>query len=159
MRWLVVARAGYAGFAGHLRSVSRSVKRGLARLGLVVLDGACSVRAARPGGWSRSIRLSVALLLVTQRPTRGAGITMDDTRGFKVAADAPAIVHADISDAVREQVVRMLAGIVSGATPEEVACYLVEGWPEVVVEMLDRVGEVDEMSAHVDLIAGVLLGV
>jgi hypothetical protein len=81
---------------------------------------------------------------------------MDDTRGFKVAENAPAIPVADLPAETRQQLVRMLAAVVTGGTPEEIATYLRHGWPEVVTETLDRVGETDELSAHVDLLVSVI---
>lgn len=152
------AADGYAGFAGHLRRPAMFGSGGFRRLLTAAIEGATSVRAARATRWQRSIPPSVALLLVTQRATRGADTQMDDTRGFKVADDAPVIPVADVAPETRQQLVRMLAAVVAGGTPEEVATYLRYGWPEVVTETLDRVGETDELSAHVDLLVSVVRG-
>lgn len=77
---------------------------------------------------------------------------MDETRGFKVAADAPLIAPCDVSEATRATMVKILAAIIAGATPEEIVVYQADGWPEVVTEMLDRSEEIGELSAHVDLL-------
>ena len=76
--------------------------------------------------------------------------------GFKV--DAVAIPEADIPDAARQQMVRVLAASMNNATPEEIVGYLADGWPEVVAEHLDRLGETEELSAHVDLLVLALRG-
>ena len=72
--------------------------------------------------------------------------------GFKVPAGSPRVPPADISEAARHQMMRVLAAAMSNATPEEILSYLADGWPPVVTEHLDRLGEAEELSAHVDLL-------
>lgn len=61
-----------------------------------------------------------------------------------------------LDDETRTELVRMLAAIVAGGTPEEIQSYREHGWPPVVVDLLGRDGEVEELSAHVDLLVNVL---
>lgn len=81
---------------------------------------------------------------------------MDETHGFMVPPGAPVLLTVDIPDVAREQMVRILAAVVTGGSPEEIAGYLSDGWPPVVVETLDRLGEQEELSAHVDLLVAAL---
>lgn len=61
-----------------------------------------------------------------------------------------------LDDATRTELVRMLAAIVAGGTPEEIRSYREHGWPPVVLELLGRDGELEELSAHVDLLINAL---
>lgn len=81
---------------------------------------------------------------------------MDETRGFKVAGDAPVIAPVELPDGARDEMVKILAAMISGATPEEIAGYQRDGWPDVVTELLERDGETEELGAHIDLLVAAL---
>jgi hypothetical protein len=61
-----------------------------------------------------------------------------------------------IDDETRGRLVLSLVAIVDGATPEELAGYLEDGFPARVADGLERPDERAEMSAHVDLLLTVL---
>jgi hypothetical protein len=62
----------------------------------------------------------------------------------------------DVAPEVRARLVEVLAAMVCGKTPEEIAGYLEDGFPGEVGELLERPGERDEMAAHLDVILSVL---
>ena len=72
--------------------------------------------------------------------------------GFEVdAVDLP-VPPVPVGAEVRDTLLRMLAAALGGKTPEEIAGYLADGFPESVGLALDRPGERDELDALVDLL-------
>lgn len=65
--------------------------------------------------------------------------------------------QVDVSAETRERLIKVSAALISGWTPEEIAAMLAE--PELPADALlglDRSGEREEMSAHVDILLSVL---
>lgn len=77
---------------------------------------------------------------------------MDGLDGFEAPEQEIPTPPIDVADGTRERMVYVLTAMLQGATPEDVAVYLADGFPPAVAEALERPGEVDEMGAHVDLL-------
>lgn len=65
-----------------------------------------------------------------------------------------------VTDETRATMAKVLVAIVGGpeggATPEELAGFLEDGFPGWVVEALERPGEGEEFNAHIDVLLSVL---
>jgi hypothetical protein len=82
---------------------------------------------------------------------------MGQVEGFDAGEKTIPAPLVQVADGTRERLIRLLAAVVCGSTPETVAGYLEEDeFPDVVSEMLGRPGEREELGAHVDLLLGVL---
>lgn len=99
-----------------------------------------------------TIPSSAMLLSVTER-MRG---TDQELHGFEAGdrdIPEPAI---DVTPETRERMIQTLYAQIIGATPEEVAEYLQDGFPLGVTVALDCIGVREEMSNHVDLLLSVM---
>lgn len=80
----------------------------------------------------------------------------DYMNGFD-AGDTPTLTPpVPIEAATRERLTQLVAAITLGSTPEEIAGYLDDGFPDEVGLLLARPLEAEEMSAHVDLLLGAM---
>jgi alkanesulfonate monooxygenase SsuD/methylene tetrahydromethanopterin reductase-like flavin-dependent oxidoreductase (luciferase family) len=77
---------------------------------------------------------------------------VDDMHGFEERDGALPRPPVGVEDATRERLIRVVAAIVTGSTPEEVAAYLDRGFPDRVDELLAQPLQHDEFSDHVDLL-------
>lgn len=109
---------------------------------------------SRPSEW-RVLSERVSLWSATEKG-RELAASIGEVPGGEVTPDAPLAPSTAISDETRAELVRMLAAIVAGGTPEEIQSYQVDGWPPVVIDLLGRDGELEELSAHVDLLINAL---
>lgn len=62
---------------------------------------------------------------------------------------------AGVAEETRVRLAEALTAIVAGATPEELAGYVEDGFPEHVAQALSRPGEQEEMLAHVDVLLSI----
>lgn len=77
--------------------------------------------------------------------------------GFESGSETVPAPLVQVAGEVRERLIRCVAAAICGSAPAEVAACVASGeWPVVVEEMLERVGEREELSAHVDVWLGVL---
>lgn len=76
--------------------------------------------------------------------------------GFDVGEASLLKPPVEIEDVTRARLVRVMAAVASGATPEEVTGFLEDGFPDEVEEQLGRPLETEEMSAHVDVFLAAL---
>lgn len=77
----------------------------------------------------------------------------DSAEGFEAEDRDLPTPPVGVEDVTRLRLMLTVAAIIGGATPEEVAGYHEgEEFPASVYEALDRPGERDELSAHVDLL-------
>lgn len=80
--------------------------------------------------------------------------------GQNAGATDGSVPRVEMDDRTRDRLIRIVAAMLCGETPERIAGYAArDEWPQLVVDMLDRPGELDELAAHVDLFASVLTGV
>lgn len=61
-----------------------------------------------------------------------------------------------IDEHTRDRLVRVMASVGGGATPEEISGYLEDGFPAEVDEQLERPLEREEMSDYVDVFLAAL---
>ncbi len=57
-----------------------------------------------------------------------------------------------VSPDVQAQLVNVMAAIVHGQRPEEIAAFLTDGFPDWIIEALERPHELNEMNALVDVL-------
>jgi hypothetical protein len=81
--------------------------------------------------------------------------TDDAPQGFETPGRELPTSAAQISAAVRDRMVHVLAAMLCGKTPEEIAGYVQDGFPAAVDELLARPHEADELDGHVDLLLSV----
>jgi hypothetical protein len=81
---------------------------------------------------------------------------IDQQDGFPAGDRELPTPPIEVSPDTRERLIQSLTEIVAGSTPEELAGYLDDGFPDSTGEALERPGERDEMGAHVDLLLTVL---
>ena len=62
----------------------------------------------------------------------------------------------EVDPATRDRLIHVVASVAMCSTPEEIAGYLEDGFPDEVTVFLKRPGERDALSAHVDLFLTVL---
>lgn len=74
-----------------------------------------------------------------------------DLRGFVVSGDVPVPV-TQVGTDTRDRLVGVVAAIMLGQTPEEVAACLRDGFPPAVCELVEGDLERDELDAHVDVL-------
>jgi hypothetical protein len=79
--------------------------------------------------------------------------------GLDAGATEGSVPRVEMDDRTRDRLIRIVAAMLCGETPERIAGHVArDDWPQIVVDMLDRPGEADELAAHVDLFAGCLNG-
>jgi hypothetical protein len=78
---------------------------------------------------------------------------MEGFEAGDVRVPAPPV---EVSSETRERLILVTTAMLDGRTPEEIAGYLEGEFPESVHDWLARTGERAEVSAHVDLLLGVL---
>jgi hypothetical protein len=76
--------------------------------------------------------------------------------GFEVGEREIPTPAVRIEDVTRDRLMQVIAAIISGHTPEEIAGFLDGKFPAAVERFIDRPHEAEEMSAHVDLMLGVI---
>jgi hypothetical protein len=80
--------------------------------------------------------------------------------GLDAGATERSVPRVEMDDRTRDRLIRIVAAMLCGETPERIAGYAArDDWPQIVVDMLARPGEAEELAAHVDLFASVLTGV
>lgn len=101
--------------------------------------------------WSRGLNRTFVhvLPLVTQRTMRES---TDDMTGFEAGEQTIPTPQVPIADSTRQRLMLTLYAQILGHTPEEIVAFIEDGFPDSVTEGLDRDGERDELSAHVDLL-------
>lgn len=62
---------------------------------------------------------------------------------------------AELAEETRARLALVVAAIVHQRTPEDIAGYLEDGFPEEITAGIERPGERDEMLAHVDVLLSI----
>jgi hypothetical protein len=76
--------------------------------------------------------------------------------GFEVGDRRVLSPPVRIEDDTRDRLVRVMAAVSQGATPEDVSEWLEAGFPADVEDQIARPYEADELSAHVDVFLAAL---
>jgi hypothetical protein len=76
----------------------------------------------------------------------------EESNGFEVEEGVLPVPPVRVGDDVRARMTSVIAAIVCGSTPEQITGYLQDGFPSLVIEMLERPGEVEEMHGHIDVL-------
>jgi hypothetical protein len=66
--------------------------------------------------------------------------------------------QAEVPAATRRRLMLALESIIDGATPEQLAGFLSEGFPPTVTAALERPWESEELSDHVNVLVSALAG-
>lgn len=76
--------------------------------------------------------------------------------GFEIGDRRVPTPPVQVSDETRRRLSLSLSAIILGATPEELATMLEDGFGPEVERVLERTGETAELSDHVDLLLGII---
>lgn len=81
------------------------------------------------------------------------------SEGFDAGRQQLLVPPVHVEDATRDRLVKVIAAVVLGATPEEVAASLESGeWAGEVLDALHRRLDREEFEAHVDVMLAVVQG-
>jgi hypothetical protein len=79
-----------------------------------------------------------------------------DMHGFEPPEAEVQTPPVRVEEVTRDTLIRIVASLIVGATPEEIVGYLDDEFPPDVADMIARPLELDELNAHVDILLGAL---